>query len=110
MGSVSDTGLCRETCDADLRKAIAKLPRDLPQTYDRVLHRILQRGNESIVENVFQWVGAVKRPLLLGELREAIAVLPEDKYLQRDRLVNDPDRIITWCNNLVVMDEEDDLV
>jgi ankyrin repeat protein len=30
--------------------------------------------------------------------------------LQRDRLVNDPDRIITWCNNLVVMDEEDDLV
>jgi ankyrin repeat protein len=102
--------LCRQTCDADIRTAIAKLPRDLPQTYNRLLSRISNSGKEEIVESIFRWVAATKRPLSLWELREAIAVRPEDIYLNRDRLINNPDGIANWCNNLVVMDEEEEIV
>lgn len=102
--------LCRQACDADIRTAIAKLPRDLPQTYNRLLSRISSSGKEAIVENIFRWLAAAKRPLSVWELREAIAVRPEDEYLIRDRLVNNPDGVVNWCNNLVVMDEEEEIV
>lgn len=102
--------LCRQPCDADIRKAISSLPRDLPETYNRILRRILQEGKAEVVERVFCWLGAVKRPLLLQELREAIAVQPGDEFLRKDQLVNDPDAIITWCGSLVSLDEEDLLV
>ena len=99
--------LCRQKCDADIRKSLTSLPKDLPQTYERALSRIVQEGNTETVERTFRWIAAAKRPLLLEELREAIAIEPGDPYMERDRLVNDADRLIPWCASLVTLDEED---
>src|SRR5947209_5465275 len=98
--------LCRQRCDADIRKSIVTLPKDLPKTYQRILSRIIQNDQAEIVNKTFRWVAAVKRPLLLEELREAIAIQPGDKFLERDRLVNDIGSLISWCGNLVTLDEE----
>jgi hypothetical protein len=62
------------------------------------------------VNKTFRWVAAAKRPLLLEELREAIAIEPDDKFLERDRLVNRIDGLTSWCGDLVTLDEEDLLV
>ena len=102
--------MCRQKCDADIRNSLTSLPKDLPQTYERVLSRIVEEGNTEIVERIFRWIAVAKRPLLLEELQEAIAIEPGDQFLQRDRLVNDADRLIPWCTSLVTSDEEDLIV
>jgi ankyrin repeat protein len=100
--------LCRPALsDREIRKNIAVLPKDLPSTYQRILCSIVQEGGANTVDKIFRWVAAAKRPLLLEELREAIAVEPGDKNLQRDRFVNNINGIMSWCGNLVTLDEED---
>lgn len=102
--------LCRQICDADIRNSLTTLPKDLPETYERILSRIIKEGNAEIVNRIFRWVIAAKRPLLLEELWEAIAIEPGDTFLQRDRLVNNAGRLVPWCSSLVASDEEDLLV
>jgi hypothetical protein len=66
--------------------------------------------SEKLVQSVFQWLAVAKRPLSLSELREAVAVQPCEKELQTEELTNNFRRIVSWCMNLVVLDEEDDIV
>ncbi|MCJ1349227.1 hypothetical protein MMC31_007463, partial [Peltigera leucophlebia] len=99
--------ICRQVCDRDIRRAIRKLPKDLPETYNGILSRITRMRNTRLAEKVFSWVATAKRPLLLEELREAIAVEPLQPYSDRERLVNDTSQIVSCCENLVVLDEQD---
>jgi ankyrin repeat protein len=62
------------------------------------------------VKQVFRWVAAAKRPLSLGELREAIAIEPGQPYSKPERLLNGMGRVTAWCENLIVVDEEDEVV
>ncbi|MCJ1348383.1 hypothetical protein MMC31_006614, partial [Peltigera leucophlebia] len=98
--------ICRQVCDRDIRKTIRKLPKDLPETYDGILSRITRTGNVRLAEKVFSWVATAHRPLLLEELREAIAVKPLQPYSDRERLVNHISQIVSCCENLVVLDEQ----
>lgn len=59
---------------------------------------------------IFRWVAAAKRPLFLDELQQAIAVEPTDSYLRKDRLVTNINNLISWCNGLVILQEEDSAV
>ena len=102
--------LCRQKCDADIRHTLQTLPRDLTQTYNRILTRIVNERNEKIVNRIFRWIAAAKRPLLLDELREAIAIEPGDPYLRKDRLINNTNNIISWCGSLAILQEEDSMV
>ena len=64
-------------------------------------------GNAKLAKKVFSWVATAKRPLLLEELREAIAIEPFQLYSDRERLVNNMSQIVSCCENLIVLDEQD---
>lgn len=66
--------ICSQICDNDIRERIKKLPKSLPETYNRILSQIVKRGNAEVAKKIFPWVAIAKRPMLLEELREAIAV------------------------------------
>ena len=102
--------LCNQICDADIRESLATIPRGLPETYQQILSRLGTEITAPTVRKIFRWVAVVKRPMHLEELREAIAVHPGDKFLQRDRLVNQMERLVSWCGDLVTVDEDDHLV
>lgn len=102
--------LCYQKCDADIRKALRTLPQDLTETYNRVLMRIVKDRNEEVVSKIFRWVAAARRPLLLDELQEAITIEPRDSYLHKDRLVNNPNNLISWCSSLIILQDEDSVV
>ncbi len=102
--------ICAQTCDQDIRSTIKSLPKDLSEAYERILSRVLRSGKANIAQKVYRWIAAVQRPLNLEELREAIAIEPCQAFFERDRLVNDISRVVTWCGSLVVFDEEDDSV
>jgi ankyrin repeat protein len=102
--------LCRQKSDADIRHTLKTLPKDLPETYQRALSRIIKDGNQKLANQIFRWVAAAKRPLRLEELREAIAVVPGDEFLDRERLVNNADILVPFCGGLLVSDDEDIIV
>ncbi len=85
---------------------ISALPKGLLETYERILRRVSLLGTADIAEQVFRWTGAVRRPLSLSELREALAVQPGDTSLRRDQHINGFEHMVSWCGNLVTLDEE----
>ncbi|ERF71485.1 hypothetical protein EPUS_00474 [Endocarpon pusillum Z07020] len=102
--------ICSQHSDEDIRQALRNLPKDLTETFNRALSRILAKGDAKTVKQVFRWVAAAKRPLSLGELREAIAIEPCQPYSKPERLLNGMSRVPAWCENLIVVDEEDEVV
>lgn len=48
--------------------------------------------------------------MLLEELREALSIEPLQPYSDPEGLVNDIIQIVSWCGNLIVLDEQDGTV
>lgn len=67
-------------------------------------------GNARLAQYVLPWVATAKRPLLLEELKEAIAIEPLQPYSNPEHQVNDLNQIVSYCGNLILLDEQDDTV
>lgn len=99
-----------QKCDEDIRAALDNLPRDLRATFDRALRRIITNKNDSIAQQVFKWLVAAKKPILLEGFREALSIKPGQSDLAPERFINGINRITRWCENLIEIDEEEDTV
>ncbi|KAI0803901.1 hypothetical protein GGR55DRAFT_691487 [Xylaria sp. FL0064] len=75
--------ICSQHCDEDIRKIIKNLPRGLPETFCRALRRIQTENH---------------------------AEAARKQHSVPERFFNDMDRIASWCQNLVQVDEEDHTV
>ena len=93
-------------CDEDIRTAIQNLPKDLVETYIRILERIRTDQHTTIARQIFQWMAIAKRPMTLSELQEAIAIEPYTPHSKPERIMNDMYRVISWCEGLVTLDEQ----
>lgn len=102
--------ICRQHCDEDIRHALNNLPKDLAETLRRALRRIETQKHGTAARKVFSWVAASKRPMLLPELREAIAIKIGQQHSDPTKLYNDMDNIASWCENLVHVEEESQAV
>ena len=102
--------LCAQTNDKEILYVMETLPKDLPSTYQRSLSKIIRDGKSEVVKKMLLFAALVKRPLSRMELRDAIAVEPDQEDFEPGRLVNDVQRMVSWSHNLLLLDEEDDLV
>ncbi len=68
--------LRRKRSDELLLAALNDLPRDLPETFRRILSRYTEADDIDIGRQIFRWIAIAKRPLTLEELREAIGTKP----------------------------------
>ncbi|KAK4172309.1 hypothetical protein QBC36DRAFT_294484 [Triangularia setosa] len=99
--------ICTTSCDDDIRQSLRSLPKDLEETFIRALSRIISRQKKAdLVQKVFRWVVAAKRPLTLDEIREAVSVDIGQHYSRPERLVHDMGRIVMWSENLLQINEE----
>ncbi|KAK6595738.1 hypothetical protein H4I96_10057 [Botrytis cinerea] len=98
--------LCRMETDATIVKALQNLPRNLEETYDRLLGRIIGIERREFVRRMFDWIICSCRPLHMDELREAIAFTIGDRSWDATKIPNDLRRLIRACGNLIMIDEE----
>ena len=98
--------ICAQKSDANIIIALDNLPRDLPQTYERILSGNTETDDIDICKRIFLWVATAKRPLTLDELREAIGIEPLQQNWDSSRFVNDMSRAITCCGSLIFVEEE----
>ncbi|PQE10853.1 nacht domain protein [Rutstroemia sp. NJR-2017a BBW] len=102
--------LCQLETDAAITKALRNLPRDLEETFDRLLQRVLGDERRELVKRMFNWIICARRPLHMDELREAIAFTVDDEYWDAAKIPNDLKRLVRVCGNLVIVDEETEKV
>jgi hypothetical protein len=96
--------------DAVITKALQNLPRDLEETFDRLLQRVLGDERRELVKRMFNWIICAQRPLHMDELREAIAFTVDDEFWDATKIPNDLKRLVRVCGNLVIVDEETEKV
>ncbi|KAJ7114765.1 hypothetical protein C8R44DRAFT_675918 [Mycena epipterygia] len=92
-------------------RALQQLPKDLNLTYDEAIERIDNQSEDDrqLAQQVLTWVSNVKRPLSVGELREALAIEPEATILDPDNLL-DMDTVVSVCAGLIMVDEKSSVV
>ena len=98
--------LCDAESDAEIKRVLNDLPKDLSETYARLLGRITGSQRQELAKRMFKWIICARRPLHVEELREAIAFTLNDRFFDREKLPTDMPRLIRGCGNLVVIDED----
>ena len=103
--------LCSLTSDKEITKALMDLPKDLPETYRRILLRIKAKGAPlEVIKRMYKVVLAARRPLDINELRECLKIAPGSTTWNISSLINDMRRTISSGGSLLAMNEETDTV
>ncbi|KAJ7591886.1 ankyrin repeat-containing domain protein, partial [Mycena floridula] len=93
-----------------LREALMSLPKDIHNSYDETMRRIVDQGEEysQLAHRVFLWLAFAKRALSLLELRHALAVSEGMDEMELDALIKDGEFVVSVCGGLVVIEEGED--
>jgi ankyrin repeat protein len=98
--------LCDMKTDDAIRQALADLPKDLSETFLRILRKSEGSG-KPYQKRILELVTVAHRPLTVEELRDALSVVPGDAVWNPSRLLNDIHFILTCCGSLFTVDEEE---
>lgn len=98
--------LCTYQTDLEIREALACLPHDLSEIYQKLLHRQQSIGDR-YQTRIFELILAAQRPLTTREMREALSVAPGDTTWSAAKLINDVYSALATCGCLVIVDEEE---
>jgi GTPase SAR1 family protein len=101
--------LCKMRTDAAIRDALADLPRNLPETFSRILARSGQ-GGSSYQWRILALITAAFCPLTTEELREALSVTPGDTDWRPSSMINDITSALACCGSVLIVDEEEQTV
>ncbi|KAL5372356.1 hypothetical protein DPSP01_013559 [Paraphaeosphaeria sporulosa] len=98
--------LCNMKTDHAIREALADLPKDLSETFARILHKS-GSSDPALQARTLQLVLAAYRPLTTDELREALSVTPGDATWDPSKILNDVYSALACCGCLLAVDEEE---
>jgi hypothetical protein len=101
--------------ESALRATIRNLPRDLAETYARIIHNVGQsfggQGKIALMAKVCQWICCARRPLLLTELEEAVGLEETDTHVHYERMaIGSGEKLVGACGNLVVYNRDEKTV
>jgi ankyrin repeat protein len=98
--------LCTMKTDQAIRSALADLPKDLAETFNRILRRSKGQG-QSYQTRILQLVTVARQPLTAGDLQEALSVVPGNTIWDPSQILNDMDSVLAYCGCLLMVDEEE---
>jgi hypothetical protein len=90
-----------------LQEALAGLPPNLDQTYDRILVAIDEDYSQYALR-ILQWLTFSARPLLIDEVAEVVAIdAKRDPAFDRDEVLEDPLEVLNICSSLITITVND---
>jgi ankyrin repeat protein len=101
--------LCSMKTDHAIREALSDLPKDLSETFSRILRKS-GNSDQPLQVKTLQLVLAAYRPLTTDELREALSVIPGEANWDPSKLLNDVHSALICCGCLLIVDEEESTV
>ncbi|KAL8716490.1 MAG: hypothetical protein Q9225_006191 [Loekoesia sp. 1 TL-2023] len=99
--------LSTKTNTKAFKKAIGTLPNTINELYDDAFRRIDSQNSDDqeLAIKALQWVAYAYRPLTVHELKEALAIEPDDKDFEKDAM-SPIDIVLEACAGLLIVDEE----
>ncbi|KAI0144755.1 hypothetical protein BJ166DRAFT_557699, partial [Pestalotiopsis sp. NC0098] len=97
--------ICAQVCEEDVIRTLDNLPKTLGETFSRAVHRIISQGTAAIAKDIFRWVSAAQRPLLVDELKEALSIKLDETHSRPETRIQCVEKLPHWCGNLVDIDE-----
>ncbi|KAF2398507.1 hypothetical protein EJ06DRAFT_544172 [Trichodelitschia bisporula] len=95
--------------DHAIREALLDLPKDLSETFSRILEKYARSGKE-YQRPILELVTVARQPLSTEQLDEALSVVPGDTNWDESKLLIDPIRTLSCCGSLLIVDEEEHTV
>ena len=96
--------------DAAIENALANMPKDLSETYDRCLTKISRQHNR-FAQKILPWVCVAIRPFKVSQLREALAIDPVTGCLDLDQgHIPSAQELLKCCSNLIIQDCNDQVL
>ena len=87
---------------SSLRKTLRSLPKDLDDTYARILQSIDDEEYTNLFARVVQWLAYSREPMSLADISEVLTVDPEDDHqFDVDRRLEDPKDLLRICSSFV---------
>ena len=87
---------------SSLRKALRSLPKDLDDTYARILQSVEDDEHSKLVATIVQWLAYSYWPMSLADFSEALTVDPDDEHqFDVGRRLENPQDILKICSSLV---------
>ncbi|KAJ5702092.1 hypothetical protein N7488_009640 [Penicillium malachiteum] len=99
--------LCAMATDEEIRHALVNLPKDLSETFTRILKRSQKCTGRPYQELILELVLVAQRQLTTEELREALSIVPGSTDWHPSRLLNDVHSTLAQCGGLVIVNEEE---
>lgn len=91
---------------ADVQSTLKSLPADINHTYMKAMQR-MPSGDRSLAERVLMWLTFATRPLIMEELRSALAVNEDITNMhQAESYLHSEKRLLDVCEGLVVVDHQ----
>jgi ankyrin repeat protein len=98
--------LCSMKTDHAILEALADLPKDLSETFARILHKSGSL-DPSLQAKTLQVVLAAQRSLTTAELKEALSVVPGNANWDPSKTLNHVRSALACCGCLLIVDEEE---
>jgi len=110
MGEVSTCRTLPRQTDSSIREVLQTMPKDLSESYDRILSRITGEQMQELVSRMLQWIAVSRRPLTVRELSESIGLSIDSLSWQPQTIIADVPRLIRACGGLIQLDEDSQTV
>lgn len=88
-----------------IKKALTELPKDLDETYSRILANIPEDHIED-ARSILKWLAVSERPLSLQEVAEAAVLRPGDDPIDPDERFYNASDVLRICCGLVSLSKE----
>jgi hypothetical protein len=104
--------LCDAMSDNQWRQTLQNLPKNLGETYARLLNKIRASSTRfDMAQRMFTWILCARRPMLIEELREAVSLDTTDSHLDHSKIPSVEDgRLMQCCGNLAVLNRNDSTI
>ena len=91
----------------EMEEALGQMPRDIEDAFGETLQRIQNQpdGQNTLGLNTLMWLAHARRPLLVAELSEAIAIRPGSASLN-SKFRPSQKRMVDCCLGLAAVDEK----
>jgi ankyrin repeat protein len=82
------------------------LPKDLDETYERLLQRLSRSKSQVLIRRMFECILAARRPLTMDELCEGMAFTIDDHCWDAEKIPMSNLDVISTYGGLVILDEK----
>ncbi|KAI5839132.1 hypothetical protein DFP73DRAFT_502190, partial [Morchella snyderi] len=100
--------ICNQSTSSGIRKALHTLPRDLDETYRRIIGNIESQGDDKVstAKKILRWIFFANSPCKPEAIMQSLTLNPQNPSPEKEYFEWTLPKVLSACQNLVIHDEK----